>query len=164
MTLVGTWPAGTQALSEALALALGVVVPARTGQVVQVDTTWVMRTGPEEFMLICDQATNMTARLRQFVRADIGSVTDLSHARCRIQISGEHCQDTLSKLFALDLREDAFPLHEIRLSGHHHVPCTLYRKGKTEFDLYVFSTYAHDQLATLQDAALEFGVTLKSPG
>jgi sarcosine oxidase gamma subunit len=52
----------------------------------------------------------------------------------------------------------------VRLTGHHHVPCLLHRLGEQAFDLYVFTTYAHDQLAVVLDAALEFGVSLKSTG
>ena len=47
------------------------------------------------------------------------------------------------------------------MSGHHHLPCSLHRRGETEFDLYVFTTYAHDQLGSLLDAALEYGVNLE---
>ncbi|MEY3123980.1 MAG: hypothetical protein RLZZ573_500 [Pseudomonadota bacterium] len=164
VTLVSTWHSGILALGLALDKALGQTMPERNGQVVQADAAMVMRTGPEEFMLVSDRPADMTAFLRQTIRADVGSVTNLSHARCRIQIQGEKCLETLSKLFALDLREEAFPLHEIRLTGHHHVPCTLHRRGAMLFDMYVFSTYAHDQLATLLDAALEYGVNLKSTG
>jgi heterotetrameric sarcosine oxidase gamma subunit len=162
VTLVSTWPAGIDALGAALGRALGVTVPQRTGRTQETPMGLLMRTGPEEFMLISDQAGDLTARLRPSIAAEIGSVTDLSHARCRIHIKGARCLDTLSKLFALDLREAAFPLGEIKLSGHHHVPCTLHRRGPAEFELYVFSTYAFDQLATLLDAALEFGVALTS--
>jgi hypothetical protein len=41
------------------------------------------------------------------------------------------------------------------------VPCTLHRLGPQQFDLYLFSTYAYDQLSTLIDAALEYGVHLE---
>ena len=73
----------------------------------------------------------------------------------------DSCQASLSKLFALDLREAHFPVGELRLTGHHHVPCTLHRRGSDRFDLYVLSTYAHDQLATVLDAAREFGASLE---
>lgn len=164
VTLVSTWPAGAQALCAALGQTLGQTCPGQTGQTVQSDVGLVMRTGPEEFMIISDLSgaspLDVPATLRQSISADVGSVVNLSHARCCIHIDGPECLATLSKLFALDLREEAFPMHEIRLSGHHHVPCTLHRLGLTEFNLYVFSTYGHDQLSTLLDAALEYGVGL----
>jgi sarcosine oxidase subunit gamma len=164
LTLVSTWPTGAQTLCATLGQALGQTCPGLAGQTVQCAVGLVMRTGPEEFMVISDPlgelAVDVAATLRQSISAEVGSVTNLSHARCCIHIDGPECLATLSKLFALDLRENAFPVHEIRLSGHHHVPCTLHRLGLTEFDLYVFSTYAYDQLATLLDAALEYGVGL----
>jgi methylglutamate dehydrogenase subunit D len=171
VTLVSTWPAGLTALTEVLGAALGLSLPAQTGQTVHTPGMLVVRTGPEEFMVIADQAggtsadpVNMCTLLRQSIGPEIGSVTDLSHARCRIHIQGSKCLATLSKLFALDFRDEAFPLNQVRLSGHHHVPCTLHRLGKAEFAVLVFTTYAFDQLATLLDAAREFGVSLKQTG
>jgi len=66
----------------------------------------------------------------------------------------------LSKLFALDLRETAWPIGAFRLTGHHHVPCVAIRHAVDRFDLLVFTSYAFDQLATLLDAAMEYGVVL----
>ena len=106
----------------------------------------------------------MTTLLRQSIASGVGSVTNLSHARCRIHLEGPKCVDTLSKLFPIDLRDPAFPQQEIRLSGHHHVPSLLHCLGAQSFNVYVFSTYAFDQLATVLDAAREYGVTLKSTG
>ncbi len=64
----------------------------------------------------------------------------------------------LAKLFAIDFRAPAFPFGQAWLTGHHHVPCLLHRLDADAFDVYVFTTYARDQLETLIDAALEYGV------
>jgi sarcosine oxidase gamma subunit len=48
----------------------------------------------------------------------------------------------------------------VRLTGHHHVPAALHRTGAQAFDIYVFTTYALDQLQALEDAALEYGVAI----
>jgi heterotetrameric sarcosine oxidase gamma subunit len=90
----------------------------------------------------------------------MGTVTDLSHARCQISIEGPQCVATLGKLFALDFRAAAFPINEVKLSGTHHMPCALLRTGPYSFVLYAFSSYAFDTLATLMDAAREYGVQL----
>ncbi len=161
VTQIHTWPAGIDALGSALSQTLGAAVPVRTQTLVSVPHGVLMRTGPEEFLLVSDSATPLWPTLRQAIAADIGSVTDLSHARCRIRIGGTDSRAMLSKLFALDLREPAFPVGELRLTGHHHVPCLLLRQGVDDFEMLVFSTYAHDQLGTLVDAALEYGVALE---
>lgn len=165
VTLLGTWVGNGAALQDAVTQAVGGAAPALSGATCTSALGLLMRIGPEEFLLVDETAVpHRVAALRQQVTTGIGSVTDLSHARCRIRIEGDKCLNTLAKLFALDLRETAFPIGEVRLSGHHHVPCLLHRCGTQSFDLYVFSTYARDQLDTLKDAALEFGVSVDSGG
>ena len=159
--LVSTWVTGETALQAALSQLLGQTPPGPTGQTLATHLGLLMRTGPEEWLLIGDGTSDACAALRAAIGADVGGVTDLSHARCRIKVQGSRCLDTLSKLFALDCRAGAFPVGELRLSGHHHLPCSLHRLGQDEFDLYVFTTYAHDQLGSLLDAALEYGVNLE---
>ena len=159
---ISTWNTGIEALVAALGSAVSDTPPPVPGHTVQTPAGLLMRTGPQEFLLVSEQAQQQVAALRRQVLSDIGSVTDLSHARCRIQIEGAHCLDTLGKLFALDFRASAFPLGQCRLTGHHHVACLLHRLAANRFDVYVFTTYAFDQLATLIDAALEYGVALQS--
>ena len=159
--LVSTWVSGEVGLQAALTQLLGQTPPGPTGQIQATHLGLLMRTGPEEWLLIGDGASDACSVLRAAIGADVGGVTDLSHARCRMNLRGTRCLDTLSKLFALDCRPTAFPVGELRLSGHHHLPCSLHRLGEEEFDLYVFTTYAHDQLASLLDAALEYGVKLE---
>jgi len=160
VTLIGTWISGLPGLLQCMSNDFGSTVPAHTGRTVQTELGLLMRTGPEEFVLVGDDATDRTALLRTSIGADTGAVTDLSQARCRIRITGAQCRSTLGKLFALDLRESTFPIGDVALTGTHHVPSMLHRLGADAFDLYVFSTYAHDQLGTVLDAALEYGVEL----
>ncbi len=157
--LVSTWISGIDGLCTALNNAWG-ALPAKTGQTSSTTAGLVMRTGPEEFLVLPEDGKDIARSLREIVTPDIGSVTDLGHARCRIHIEGMRCNATLGKLFPLDLRGAAFPVGEVRLTGTHHVPCVLHRLGADSFDMLVFSTYAYDQLSTVLDAALEFGVKL----
>lgn len=161
MTQIATWASGIDALAQALGAAVGVAVPAKTGDTIPLPDGMLVRSGPEEFLLGSGQGGNMTAHLRQTITPDIGSVTDLSHARCHIHIAGDRCCDALSKLYPIDLRDHEFPIEQVRLSGHHHVPSMLHRRARDAFDIYVFTTYAYDQLSALIDAALEYGVALE---
>ncbi len=162
-TLISTWISGQDGLLAALAEVFGATLPQRIGQTAQTEFGLLARTGPEEFVLVGDDHTDRCSLLRASIVADIGAVTDLSHARCRLHIEGPQCRTVLNKLFALDLREQSFGIGDIALTGTHHVPSMLHRLGAEAFDLYVFSTYAFDQLGTLLDAAQEYGVALQ-PG
>ena len=160
--LTSTWPNGVKPWLAALRKALGQRLPKSVGDSMMLRTGLTMRVGPEEIMLVSEpgqpESHELLQNLRQHVTAQIGAVLDLSHARCRIGIKGPNAVDTLAKLYALDFREAAFPLHRVQLTAHHHLPCVLHRTGEQAFDAYVFTTYARDQLATLADAALEFGI------
>ena len=164
VTLISTWMGGTQALCAALGQALAATdlfpLPASTGQTAQCPLGLLLRTGPHEFMLIGSGAVDVAAALKAHITPDIGALLDLSHARCRVHIEGPHAVATLGKLFALDFRDAAFAVGQLQLSGHHHVPCSLHRLGADSFDMYLLSTYAHGQLESLWDAALEYGVAL----
>jgi sarcosine oxidase subunit gamma len=162
-TLISTWVSGLPRLLDALTTVFGDSVPLRIGKATRTEFGLLARSGPEEFLLVGDDYGDRTTLLRATVGADTGSVTDLSHARCRIHIEGPQCRTVLNKLFALDLRESAFAINDIAMTGTHHVPSTLHRLGVDAFDLYVFSTYAYDQLAAVLDAAQEYGVALQ-PG
>ena len=157
--LVSTWISGIDGLTAALQNAWS-TLPAQTGHTCSVPPGLLIRTGPEEFLVVPKDGKPIAHSLREMVTPDIGSVTDLGHARCRIHMEGAQCKATLNKLFPLDLRDAAFPLGEVRLTGTHHVPCALHRLGTDSFEMLVFSTYAYDQLSTVMDAALEFGVTV----
>ncbi len=164
VTLISTWMGGTQALCAALGQALAATdlfpLPADTGQTAQCPLGLLLRTGPHEFMLIGNGAADVAAALKAHITPDIGAVLDLSHARCRVHVEGPQAVAALGKLFALDFRDASFGVGQLKLSGHHHVPCSLHRLGADSFDLYLLSTYAHGQLESLQDAALEYGVAL----
>jgi sarcosine oxidase subunit gamma len=163
IALVSTWVSGVNALEMTLGNALDTAVPQHCGGTQQCEQGLLMRTGPQEFLLVGKPfRSDVAGSLRKDIPAAVGSVIDLSHARCRVRVEGVQCKAVLNKLFALNLLDLEFPVGEVRLSGHHHVPATLHRLGPEVFDLYVFSTYAHDQLGVLLDAALEYGVVLHS--
>ena len=161
VTLMSTWASGIDGLTQAVHQALGCTPPARTGETTACAQGLLMRSGPLDFMLIGAQtAQDRVAQLRALIPADTGSVLDLSHARVRVQVQGAKAVDALSKLYALDFRPAAFAVGNFKLTGHHHVPCTLHRRETQGFDLYFLSTYAHGQIAALADAALEYGVAV----
>lgn len=164
VTLISTWISGTAALCEALSNALAASglfpLPAATGDTAICPLGLLIRSGPLEFILVGHTSANVMTELRPHITPDIGALLDLSHARCRVHVEGPRAVGALGKLFALDFRDPAFPIGQLKLSGHHHVPCSLHRLSTDSFDLYLFSTYAQGQLESLLDVALEYGVEL----
>lgn len=165
VTLMSTWASGIDGLTQAVHQALGCTPPARTGETTACAQGLLMRSGPLEFVLVgVHAAPDRVDQLRAHIPAETGSVLDLSHARVRVYVRGEKALDALSKLYALDFRPAAFPIGYVKLTGHHHIPCTLHRVDVQDFDLYLLSTYAHGHIEALADAALEYGVAVDGHG
>jgi heterotetrameric sarcosine oxidase gamma subunit len=158
LTLLGTWVGNSAQLTQAVANHIAGPVPATTGQVQVTGSTTLMRVGPEELWAISDQTPDGGAHWRSVLPPDVATVSDLSHARCKVQLSGPQTLALLAKLLALDTRPTAFPQGQCRHSAHHHVPWLLHRLGEQQFDIYITTTYARDALAAMVDGALEFGV------
>lgn len=158
LTQLSTWIGGWDALAARLSPLMP--VPAVPGQTATRDGHWVARTGPDELLLIAAPGSPLPQQLRDALPPYIGHSLDLGHARCRLRLQGPGAVPTLQKLFALDFRAPAFGVGEVRLTGAHHLPALLHRTAADAFDVYLHTTYAHDQIESLFDAALEWGVEL----
>lgn len=158
LTQIATWIGGWPALAERLAPLMP--IPEATGLTAWQGGDWIARTGPEELWLIPAPASPLLPRIHEALNADIGHCLDLGHARCRLRLQGPGAVPTLQKLFALDFREAAFGLGQVHLSGAHHLPAVLHRSAHEAFELFLHTTYAHDQVESVLDAALEWGVEL----
>lgn len=158
VTQVSTWLGGWDALAARLEPLMP--VPSATGRSAWSGSDWIVRTGPEELLVIAADGTGLLRQLREALSDDIGHSLDLSHARCLLRLQGEGAVPSLQKLFALDFREPAFAVGEARLSGSHHLPALLHRVALDAFDLYLNTSHARDQVESLFDAALEWGAEL----
>ena len=74
-----TWPELAQAVEETLG-----ALPEKTGQSGVVRDRLLFRTGSEQFWVVSGANENLTEALRGAVRADVVTVTSLSHSRTRI--------------------------------------------------------------------------------
>lgn len=158
VTQIGTWIGGWDALAAHLAHFMP--VPPKTGRSAWQGGDWIARTGPEEMLVVTAPGSSLPPHIATAVPPDLGHSLDLSHARCRLRMQGSGVVASLQKLFALDFRDPAFGVGEIRQSGSHHLPALLHRVAADAFDLYLHTTYAHDQVESVWDAALESGVAL----
>jgi methylglutamate dehydrogenase subunit D len=107
--------------------------------------------------LVVDQADGLGATLAAAITMETGTVTDLSHGRTAIRISGPKAVWVLSKFFALDFSLPAFPLHAGRSTAHHDVFAQIQRTGEEQFDLYVFRSFARSFWTALCHGAEEVG-------
>ena len=89
--------------------------------------------------------------------ANIASVTDQSHGRLTIRISGVKARAVLAKGTPIDLHDDEFPLGKSALTQMAHVGVHLTRTGKDEFTLSVFRGFSESFWEWLTSQSAEFG-------
>jgi heterotetrameric sarcosine oxidase gamma subunit len=153
-----TWVQGQEAFFSNLAAYFE--IPAMGETKYLADDTLLVRSGPVELSLFNRKPSPLSLSIVQSLNPELGAALDLSHAKMCVQMLGDKVVPSLQKRFALDLRLVHFPVGRFCVSGFHHAPAALHRVSEHDFDLYLLTTYAKDQLASLMDAALEFGYVL----
>jgi sarcosine oxidase subunit gamma len=160
---LGAWPDTRENFEAILGSVLGLSVPAGPGKAAVSADGALMVIAPGRYLLVSDNK-GVTARLAEQIDAERGVITDLSHARAGIRISGPRAADVLRKGVAIDLDIRKFPVHGVAQTTFHHIGLTLHRTEETAFDLFVFRSFAVSFWEALTDAALEYGYQVMETG
>lgn len=122
----------------------------------------VLRIAPRRWWLIEDQERAAEAEA-ELVAALAGraALTDLSHARTVVRLGGAAARDVLAKLCRIDLHASALPPGRVAPTALGQVPALIHAlEDEPGFDLYLPRSLAASAVASLIDAAEEFGVAL----
>jgi heterotetrameric sarcosine oxidase gamma subunit len=89
------------------------------------------------------------------------AVTDLSHARTLLRLSGPASRSTLEKLCRIDLHPQAFPPGRIAQTPLGQIAALIHAiDDAPTFDLYLPRSLARSATISLIEAATEFGLAL----
>lgn len=91
------------------------------------------------------------------------AISEQSHGRVRISVSGSAIEAMLSKLMAADLSFKAFPRGHGTTLFAGHVAVHAQRIAETRFEITVLRGFASDLWDGLVQASLEFGVEAVGP-
>ncbi len=150
------FPNSEKAVIAAIKKAAGLSLPDGAGGGVATDTKAAFGIAPGRFLVV-DQSEGLADRLRAAIKPAEGTVTDLSHGRTAIRVSGPRAEWVLAKLFAIDFSLTALPLAAARATQHHDILAQIQRTGPESFDLYVFRSLARSFWTMLCHAAEEVG-------
>ena len=154
------WIGQEEAVLAAIAAVVGLKLTdgARSG--VAEPTRTAFGFAPRRF-LITDEAEDLADRLTNAIPIEVGTVTDLSHARTALRIAGPKAEWVLSKLFAIDFSAENLPQGAGISTNHHDVFAQIQRTGPAQFDIYVFRSFARSFWHTLCRAAEEIGYEVR---
>ncbi|ANT53894.1 sarcosine oxidase subunit gamma [Mesorhizobium amorphae] len=141
----------------------GVAAPARP-EAVQISDAALIWSGPDQFLVLSKGGKHAIEQLSQAF-ASSASLSDQSHARVLISISGAKVRAMLAKLSSIDLHPASFPIGAAAATSMDHTSVTLWRgndrtDGQAVFNLLVFATFAESLWHTMLDSAAEYGVTI----
>ncbi|TGQ40383.1 MULTISPECIES: sarcosine oxidase subunit gamma family protein [unclassified Mesorhizobium] len=140
----------------------GVAAPETPKAVGNADATLIW-SGPDQFFVLSKGGRHGIEALAS-VFAGSASLSDQSHARALISVSGQRVRAMLAKLSSIDLHPDVFAVGSAAATSMDHTSVTLWRGGdrggQAVFNLLVFSTFAESLWHTILDSAAEYGVTI----
>lgn len=153
---VTAWPDTIPTVLTAIGSATGLVLQNKPGLGRVAGEKSVFGFAPGRYFVV-SATPDLESRLRSAISPELGTMVDLTHGRTVIRISGPRSEWILSKLFAIDFSEHAFPIAYGRATLHHDIHANIQRIDDETFDLYVFRTFARSFWQTLGHAAEEVG-------
>lgn len=151
------------AMLNAAKARFGIAAPETPKAVSTPDATLIW-SGPDQFFVLSKGGRHsMDALVPSF--AGSASLSDQSHARVLVSISGAKARTMLAKLSSIDLHPDAFPVGAAAATSIDHTSVTLWRgkdrdDGQAVFNLLVFATFAESLWHTMLDSAAEYGAAV----
>ena len=120
-----------------------------------VDILWA---GPDQYFVqsASQSETELYTELKKQLEG-VASVSDQSHGRVTLSISGPKARAVLAKGTPIDLFDDEFPIGKSALTQMAHVSVHLTRTGQDEFTLSIFRGFSESFWQWLTSQSAEFG-------
>lgn len=145
------------ALTEALNSATGTAPSLTQNQSTGTGRPRLLGTGTGKWLVKEPEHRDLAAHLRASAPESV-AVTDLSHARTILRLSGRDARTLLAKGCSIDMHPSAFLVDTSRMTGLFHAACLIdCRSTEPVFDIYVHRSYAVHLFESLLDGALEYG-------
>jgi methylglutamate dehydrogenase subunit D len=122
----------------------------------------VLWAGPDQYFVQAANHVESSLYLNVKERlSDVASVSDQSHGRTVLCVSGIKARALLAKGTPVDLHKDEFPVGKSALTQMAHIGVHLTRTGEDEFTLSVFRSFSESFWEWLVSQAGEFGYEVK---
>jgi sarcosine oxidase subunit gamma len=162
---VAAFPEDREAAARTIDVALGVAPPLETNRMVADDRITILWSGPDRWLLVEGGGRNGLDRVisEAFAETPSVAVTNLSHARTVLRISGPNARDLLAKGTAIDLHPDSFGPGDCAMTRFGQIAVTIAASDEETLEIYSLRTFARSLLDDLIDQAGEFGCRVEPP-
>lgn len=139
--------------------AFGFALPLTPNTTAGADLLRALWLGPNEWLLVY---ASDDRRVQPNAIGD-GTLTDVSHARAVLRLSGSECRATFAKVCALDLDARQFPVGTCAQAALARINVILDHAAADAFDVYCPRSYAGSLWSSLIGAAAEYGCNIARP-
>jgi len=157
---LAAWPGMEKQVIAAIRVVTGLALPDGAGGGAADGRKSAFGFAPGRFT-VTDEDEGLAAAFAAAVKAETGTVTDLSHGRTALRVEGPKAEWVLAKFFAIDFSLAAFPLGAGRATMHHDIFAQIQRSDAASFDLYVFRSFARSFWNALCHASEEVGYEVR---
>jgi len=157
---LAAWHGEEKAVIAAIRKVAGLTLPDGAGGGAAKDVKAAFGFAPGKFLVI-DENEGLADAFTRAIKVETGTVTDLSHGRTAIRITGPKAEWVLAKFFAIDFSPTAFPVGAGRSTVHHDIFAQIQRSAPTQFDVYVFRSFARSFWTALCHASEEVGYEVR---
>jgi sarcosine oxidase subunit gamma len=150
------WPQTVGTVQRVVTDLLRVDTP-QIGRATTAPGVTVAAVAPGRYLVAAD-APGLAEKFEAALPSADGAVSDMSHGRVILRITGPSAVAVLTTSIALDLDPAMFTVGRVAQTMIHHVDVVLHRRGDAEFELWVLRGFAEALLEWLLDQGEPFGV------
>lgn len=119
--------------------------------------------GPDRWLVVEKERRDLDAAIRGAVGQEMAAITDQSHSRCVLRLSGPESPNVLRKGTTLDMDPGYFKPGEARTTSLFHMNGLVHCLDEDAFDVYVARSFGQSFYETLTHAAAEYGYRVLDP-
>jgi len=160
---VAAWDDQADAAIKAVGQAAG-VNPSRTAcSAIHSGQTAAIWIGPDRWLIVEKEHRNLDVNIKNAVNTEMAAITDQSHSRCVIRLTGVEARNVLRKGTTLDLDPAFFKPGEARTTSLFHMNGLIHCLGEDSFDIYVARSFGQSFFEVITHAAAEYGYRIEDP-
>lgn len=153
---VRAWPERLAAVEAQLAEMLTLFETLPPGRAVDGVGGTLCALGAGRFLLAAANEDAAEAWRMAFQPAD-AAMTDISHGRTVISVTGESAAELMARCAPLDFDSGAFPPGRVAETAIHHIDVLIRRRGEAHFEVWALRSFAESLVEWLLDAGAELG-------
>ena len=138
--------------------------PSRTAcSAIQSEQTVAIWVGPERWLLVEKASRDLYDSICSTLSSEEAAITDQSHSRCVLRLSGKGVRNVLRKGTTLDMDINYFKPQEARTTSLFHINGIIHCLSADCFDIYVARSFGCSFFEVITHAAMEYGYCVEMP-